>query len=299
MKLFETSSKGLCSIEIGPEGIAVAYTPRINSSEITICDFQHYANNEQFSNERLSETLTKIVAHHNLKKIRCNWVLHPDYYRLTLIDTPDVPKAEYKQAARWQIKDIISYPLEDVSVDIFYPDELSKSSKKIFVVAAQNSFLQNIANVIQNCGLILVTADIREFAVRNLIANLAKQNETIGFISFMQNNCLIVSIKQSNIQFVRYMPIDIRSNHYDELIKEIQRSFDFCKTELGQELPSRFFILPKDNLDSNLIQNISSSLNKELSIFTLREAVDLKTTSDSQLEANCWVAIGGALRDIS
>jgi len=294
------SNKGLCSIEIGPEGIAIAYTPNQTSPEITICDFQPYQNNSQFSPDKLEEYLVKIVSLYNLRKTPCNLVLHPDYYRLTLINTPNVPMAEYKQALRWQIKDIISYPLEDVAVDIFYPDEPEKSLKKIYVIAAQKSFLQNITDIIQKCDLLPIAIDIREFAIRNLIAKMAKQNESIGVLNIIKENCLMVLVKQYNIHFVRYMPINmanIKSGNYNELITEIQRSFNYCQTELNQEIPSKFLMSSKENLDHDIVQNIAQLLNKELAIFTLKEIVNFKTQVNQQMETNCWIAVGGALRN--
>ncbi|MDR1057904.1 MAG: hypothetical protein LBL17_05120 [Coxiellaceae bacterium] len=317
MKLIRTSKKGLCSIEIGPDGIAIAYSPQPANREITICDFQAYQNGNQFTPDLLKECLTKFVVQYNLKNTQCNWVLHPDFYRLTLIDTPNVPQAEYKQAARWQIKDIISYPIEDATIDILYPDELIKPLKKIYVIAAQQSFLQKIVDVIQSCNLLPIAIDIREFAIRNLITKIVNQNETSGFLSFIKENCLMILIKQSHIQFIRYMPINpsnIKNGNYSDLITEIHRSFSYCqtelsqeastkeqsldncKTELNQELPNKFWMPPQENLDANIMHDIATHLNKELVTFTLKEVVNLKITINQQLESNCWVAVGGALR---
>ena len=119
MTMAAITDNGLCSIEISSEGIAVAYAPNPTVPEITICDFQPYQSSDQLSNDLLKEYLAKIVSKHNLKKTQCTWILHPDYYHLTLVDTPNVPQSEYKTAVRWQLKDIINYSLEDMSVDIF------------------------------------------------------------------------------------------------------------------------------------------------------------------------------------
>lgn len=296
MKLHTQQNKGLCSLEIGPEEIAIAYTPNPTDPEITICNFHPYQNGDQFNPDQLEENLTKIVSQYNLNKTQCNWVLHPDFYRLTLINTPNVPQAEYKKAVRWQIKDIVSYPLEDVAVDIFYPDEPEKSLKKIYVTAAQSSFLQKIANIIQDCGLLPIAIDIREFAIRNLIAKIAQPNESIGFLSVIKENCFMVLVKQHNIQFVRHIPVSIKNGIYDELIIEIKRSFEYCQTELDQEIPNKFLMSP-ENLDKDMIQNIAKLLDKELATLTLKEAVNFKTSINQQIESKCWVAVGGTLRN--
>ena len=302
MKLPAAQNKGLCSIEISSGGIAVAYTPNPTNPEITVCAFQPYQNTEQSgNNNQLKENLEKIVSQYNLKKTLCNWVLHPDYYRITLINIPNVPQSEYKKAVRWQIKDIVDYPLEDVAVDIFYPDELEKVLKKIYVVVAKASFLQNIVNTIQDCDLYPMAVDVREFAIRNLISNLATQNETVGLLNIVDESCLMVLVKQNNIRFVRRIPVglkNIKNNDYNELIAELQRSFNYCQTELKQEAPVKLFMAPKIDIDlnKNMAQNIGKSLNKEISILDLQKIMSFKTTITQQIESSCWIAAGGALR---
>jgi len=296
-----TQSKGLCSIEISSNGIAVAYAPNSANSEITVCEFQPYQNGDQPNNHQLKENLEKIVSRHDLKKTQCNWVLHPDYYRLTLINIPNVPQSEYKKAVRWQIKDIIDYPLEDVAVDIFYPDEIEKALKKVYVIAAKASTLRDIVYIIQNCGLYPMAVDIREFAIRNLIANLATQNETIGLLDIVDENCLLVLVKQNSIKFVRRIPVglkNIKNNDYNELIAELQRSFNYCQTELKQETPVKLFASPKVDADinKNMAQSIEKSLNKAVSILDLQKIITFKTAITKQIESSCWAAVGGALR---
>lgn len=69
---------------------------------------------------------------------------------------------------RWQVKDVVDYPLEDTEVDVFYPDESNKSLKKIYVIAARSSFLRGIAGAVQEAGLSLISTDVREFDIRDL-----------------------------------------------------------------------------------------------------------------------------------
>lgn len=300
MESLINSNAGLCSIEIGPEGIAFAFNPIATNTEIDSCVFYPYQFGEKINENSLKEQLSLIVASHRLKKVKCNWVLHPHHYRLTLINAPNVPQSEYKKAIRWQIKDIINYPLEDTSIDIFYPDEPEKSLKKIYVIATQNSFLQNIAQAIQDCGLYIEAIDIREFATRNLLVNLAQQNETIGSLSIVGESCVMVTIKQSNICFVRRFPINLQNlkhgNHSD-LVIEIQRSFNYCQTELKQETPTRFFLPPDAGLSDDTIQNISKSLKTEIMTFNPQDIISCKNSIDSEATSRCWVVAGGALRN--
>lgn len=302
MESFVSQKKGLCSIEIGPDGIAVVFVSNSYKPEITICEFQPYQNphRDQLDYDRLKEYLATLVSKHNLKKSHCNWVLHPSFYQLTLVNAPNVPSSEYKQAMRWQMKDIINYPLEDMTVDIFHPNEPDKNLKKIYVVAAQNSFLQKVVDIIQDCDLYPVAIDIREFAIRNLFTSITTPNDTTGIFNIFNDICLMVLVKQHTIQFVRRIPISLKNltiGNYDDLITEIQRSFSYCQTELNQEIPKKFFMLPKIDYDQDITQKIANNLNKEISVLNPQHIIAFTTQTTQQTATDCWAAIGGALRN--
>lgn len=300
MESLTTLDKGLCSIEIGPEGLAIAYTPTLASREISVCEFIPYQIGHQLDSAKIQKYLVDFIAEHGLKKTPCNWVLHPNNYRLTLVDAPNVPQSEYKQAIRWQIKDIVSYSLEDMAIDIFYPDEPERSLKKLYVIAAQHAYLQTTATLIQESGLIPIAIDIQEFAIRNLLANTPHQEESLGFLNITSDSCLMVLTKQNNIQFVRKIPTnhnDLKTGNHDDLLSEIRRSFNYCQIELKQTIPNKFFIHAQENLESNTIQKMAQSLDKNIDRFNLNSIVDFKIPINNLTESRCWTVIGGVLRE--
>lgn len=287
-----SQAQGLCSIEIGTDGIAVAYV--LNSKVIT-CAFHPYPQ----SNNQVKQCLTDLVLQHNLKKTNCCWVLHSSQYHLLIVNTPNVPPSEYKSAVRWQVKNIVSYPLEDVVVDIFYSEDLEKRHKKIYAVAAQNSFLQSTISIIQECYLKPIAIDICEFAIRNLITNLVPQNQPVGFLNITNDNCLLVIAQFDRLRFVRHIPVGLKKSKIDngnELTMEIQRSFNYCSVEIKQEVPTKFFMPPSENTDDNIKQNITKNLDKEISILDLQKTLHFTTPIDLATQARCWFAVGGALR---
>ena len=125
----------------------------------------------------------------------CNWVLSQEDYRLLLIDPPDVPAAEYQTAARWLIKDMIDFPLEDAAVDTFPLMDISEKPKKLYLVAARISFLKSMADSIHASGLQLIAIDIHEMAMRNLVSLFAEKDELLGFLQLNTNDCLFIVIQ--------------------------------------------------------------------------------------------------------
>ena len=287
-------NKDLCSIEINAKGIAIACATNSTDPELKTCLFSPCQDNNQ-----IKQRLMDIVIKNNLKKMKCNWVLHPSQYHLKLTNTPNVPQVEYKNAVRWQIKDIISYSLEDAAIEIFHPDEFEKRPKKIYVIAAQSSFLQNIIDIIQECYLHPIAIDIREFAIRNLITNLTPENEPIGFIDIVAESCSLIIMQQNRIKFVRRTPFGwqkLKDGNYNELTTELQRSFNYCITELKQTIPTKFFLPPTTDIDNDIAKNITTSLGKKVTVLNLQKLLHFTQSINSETVKHCWAAIGGTLR---
>lgn len=293
MVKFLPQNKDLCALEISAEGVAVACLSNIRR-EITTCSFYPCQNENQ-----LKECIMDMVLQKNLKKTNCYWILHPSQYHLTLINTPNVPPFEYKNASRWQIKDIINYPLEDASVDVFAPDELEKRPKKIYIVAAQNSFLQNTADILQDCFLHPTVIDIREFAIRNLLSSAAPENEPVGLLDFSADSCLLVTVQQKRIRFVRRTPFGsqkLKSGTHNELATELRRSLNYCATELKQKVPTKFFVSPASDIDINMMHDMAKNLEKEIAKLELQKVARFATPIALETEMRCWAAVGGVLR---
>ena len=81
-------NQGLLSIEIRPDGVAVAYSPKTSSSNISFCEFNKISGDIKSNINEFRSYIAKIVAKNNLKKSNCVLILHPDYYRITLVNTP-------------------------------------------------------------------------------------------------------------------------------------------------------------------------------------------------------------------
>lgn len=301
MGKYKLQNKGLCSIEIKPDGVAFAYVASQISPEIVACDFFPFSDGK-LNKEQIRQFIDQIVSSNNLRGGLCTWVLHRDFYQITLMNTPSVPQKEQKNAIRWQIKDIIDYPLEDAAIDTFYPDDPEIIAKKVYVVVAQNSFLQGIVDIFQEYELYPVAIDATEFSARNLLMKVANPDESVGLLDLTEKSCLVITARKNNVKFVRRIPIGYRnasSNNYASLVTEIQRSFDYCKEELNQKKPSKLFLSPQIELDDSLSQIIEDSLGVEVRVIDLKKIVDFKTPPEDGIVYRCWSAIGGVFRDIS
>ena len=66
-----------------------------------------------------SATLAAFVEKHKLHKKACNVVLSPGSYQLLLVEAPDVPEEEMRDALKWRLKELIQISPESTAVEIF------------------------------------------------------------------------------------------------------------------------------------------------------------------------------------
>lgn len=291
----KAESKGIVTIEISPEGISIAYSRTENPRDILICEFHSTQNYSQ-----VHEVLATAVAKNNLAQNDCALVLHPDHYKLFFINTPSVPESEVRNAARWQIKDMITYSLDDLAIDVFYPEEETTHAKKIYVIAAQKSLLQKITKIVSDCQLAPISIDVREFAVRNVIRASTGVPEVAGFLDLSMDNCLMVTVQNGIIRFVRRIPVGIRAfketNSVASLTAEIQRSIHYCETELKQKLPETFFLPPSIEIDPKVVESIANNLAKPTTTIDLNKIITATQPIPIETQVRCWATIGELLK---
>ena len=298
-------SKENCALEIRDNGIAYAhicYPERDNSRPILKhCGFF----NGEDSLEQLAESLNLIANKYNAKNVKCNWVLAQKYYRLLLVNTPNVPTSEHKDALRWQLKDMIDHPANDMTIDTFAPSSFSQiDHPKLYTVVAQSSVLQKLVTLIKQATFTLQAIDIQEFAIRNLLAALPSTSQSTGFLHINSVECLLTIVKNGELHFVRRIPIttdimqSIDERTFDRIGDEISKSLDYYTAELKQEMPKEFLLSPTIEKNSPFVSNIKNRVPLQFSNLLLNKAVRIENSADfsEDLLKKCYIAIGGALR---
>jgi len=291
-------SEGLSSIDVVPGGFALTRISDYKSRppQGSICQFY-----ECPDIQLLAKKLTSVVLKNNLQNTDCNLVLHPSYYRLLLIDAPQVPKNEYRSAVRWQIKDMVDLPLDDISVDIFLPtQEIAEQRDKIYVVAACKSFLQGVVDQLYRTQLNPIAIDIHELAIRNLLTLLAKDDKPIVFLHLLDNRSLLLIVKGGQIYFSRRIMYGLEKLReervFKKLVSEIRRCFDYYQQHLEQALPDNLFLAPLLQPYEFIRENLTQALKMNTQHVNINELVTYPKLLSDEVQAYCCAAIGGALR---
>ena len=164
-----------------------------------------------------------------------NLVLPPDAYALLLVEPPDVPPAELKEAIRGRVRELVSFNVDDAILDVFaFPEAAAKGRKTCFVAVAERRVLQPQVDAFRDSRLELRSIDITELALRNLIPDECE--EPVALLYAHGQTGLIAVLKAARLFLSRRIELpsipDDRS--IDLVLLQLQRSMDYFDSQLGQ-----------------------------------------------------------------
>lgn len=103
-------------------------------------------------------------------------MLRPAQYQILQIDAPAVAPEELRTAARWQIRDMVSVHMDDLTLDVLkVGDERVRATGSVFVVAAANAVIREVMQTAQAARCSVEIIDIQDLAQRNLQSALARR----------------------------------------------------------------------------------------------------------------------------
>lgn len=143
--------------------------------------------------------------------------LQPGKVRLTVsgsgvfirqITIPSMPKAELKEAVRWEIKEYLPFPVESAQIDFFILHEFIEDNVKkldVIVVACPKNLIDRTLSIAEGAGLKPVHLDICPFAIWNamLISGQLAKEEVIALIDLGDEKTVIHLFRNGVLQFAR------------------------------------------------------------------------------------------------
>ncbi|MBK8970690.1 MAG: hypothetical protein IPM37_04730 [Hahellaceae bacterium] len=284
-------------LELAPDRMALAFSRavdgelRISQSLTVTCSL----------NQRAKQ-IAEWVEAHGLKQQTCHIVLSPDSYQLFQVEKPAVPPEELRDVARWRVKDMLESSIDDVVVDCFdFPDDaLRGRPPQMTVVVARKDYLKPFVSLLHQHDVHISSIDITELALRNLLAPHLPESETRCVLLLLVEGGLIVLLKGAQVYLTRKLEKDrfyfgAGADIYamgPSIALEIQRSFDYLESQLGQS-PPRTIHIGSDQHEDELKAILSNELGVEIQSMSELAVHNDKTHA---ITAQEWVACGAALR---
>jgi MSHA biogenesis protein MshI len=300
------SDDALCCIEFGANSFSAAYIrsetgrPVLELVETVACDITKPA-----------VALTEFVKKNGLEGINCSWLLKSDKYQLITLDELPVKPEEFQAAIRWQIKKLLSFPVEDAYIDSFpLPQPLTPNPKKmITIVAAQASYIQPIAEQIAESGLNLTTIEIQELALRNVMAMFEVDDKSSAMVYLQEKNSDIIFARQHEFYYLRRLDWSFEklASNYDsqekinqylqKLALEVQRSFDYFQSQWRLPVPNHVLMVSLNPKVLDIAAYMSQRLRFPVENINLNKVLLSKIQLNSTAESQYLSVIGGALRN--
>lgn len=256
------------------------------------------------------------VREHGLEDCDCVAVLRPELYALRQIDPPAVSPGELREAARWAIKDLVDWSVEDAVVDVFPAPEVRGRAPRINVVAVRRAIAAQVGETARRARLRLRAIDVTELALRNLTSLLPEDARGAALLALEPPIGLLTLTREGWLWFTRQLESDPErleaaaaealeeklepgsegARSLEGLLLEVQRSFDYYEHQLGQPVPAGLLLAPtrapSESLRAWLAQNLAVPVRE----LDLTELCESRERLPRKLQAAALAAVGGALR---
>ena len=154
------TADGLVCIEMHPDGIGLArlLDTAAERPRLAICEFHSKQAGDP------AAAAVRQIRDQDAAGARCVVALSPDFYSLHLVDAPDVQPEEIAASARWMVRDLIDFPVEEAVVDWFEVPQQQRGEgpNRIYVVAARSEFVESVVELVDRCSLHLEAIEVTE-----------------------------------------------------------------------------------------------------------------------------------------
>jgi len=311
-----TKINGVVGLSISPDKISLAHviSDGAQSSRLALLESASY----QGEVER-TKILSSLVKKNGLTNARCNLVIEPGLYNLFQVEAPDVADDELKSALKWQVKDLIDFPVDEAILDLFMVPEQKNPGpgrpKLIYVVAMHAPKNREWIELVNSSGLKLSSIDITELVLRNIASYIPENKEGVALLYLAEDWSLLNLMQDSMVYLTRALGINLRqmksieeslvgefgicfeeSTRLDDLVLEIQRSMGYYESYYGQSPIRSLVVTPTIPELPSFIHHLNLHLGIPVRAIDLNMLLTVEAPLDLTRQADGLLAVGAALR---
>jgi type IV pilus assembly protein PilM len=156
----------------------------------------------------ISETIKSLYKEIGLKPAKVRLTVSGSGVNIRRITIPSMPKAELKEAVRWEIKDHLPFPVESAKIDSHILEEFVENNVKkldLIVVACPDNLIDRTLSIAKGAGLQPIHLDVDPFAHWNalLAFDRLEKEKVVALIDLGSNKTGIHIFKDGILQFSR------------------------------------------------------------------------------------------------
>lgn len=261
-----------------------------------------------------SEELERVKSEVGLANAVCTTLLSPGEYQMLLVEAPDVPDSELKAAIRWKVKDSLSYPVDEATVDVLRipsnKNRVDQRPQSVYAIVAPNPMIHKRIALFEEAKLELGVIDIPEAVQRNVAALFEQQDRALALLAFDEQGGLLTFTSDGELYLSRRIEITVgqlsdadeslREQYRNRVELELQRSLDYFDRQFNHLSLSRVILSAPD--DSALLALLDAAVSVPVEKLDLSQVIDISAVpalAGSEFAALALPALGAALRQES
>lgn len=235
-------------------------------------------------------------------------VLPSGSYQMLLVEAPNVPADEMKEAVRWRIKDIIDYPVDEAVIELFEmpPHTNTGQHPMLHAVTTRRENVLEQIELMARANLQMRAIDIPELCIRNFAVHLPQDHDGIAFVHFVADCGYMTITRQGVLHLIRRIETGttalreassdlVRSVERSSAISlEVQRSLDYYESHYDYRPIGEIVLGPGTGINS-LASSLKEQLGLKVSRADLGSMFELETDLDPDQQNDCMLAVGAAL----
>ncbi|MCW9032458.1 MAG: pilus assembly protein PilM, partial [Gammaproteobacteria bacterium] len=249
---------------------------------------------------------------------------------LVMIEKPEVAESELRQAVRWKVKDSLPFDINNAIVDVFeIPGQKERGrTPLVYVTAAEKEFLKERIKIFAEHNLEIESIDIAELVMRNIAALLPEDPQGVALLKLESNEGLMTLTQGSSLYLARNIDVGYGSltstqsksilgenpaeadglaleagmspdqqRSLDAIVLEVQRSLDYYESHFAKPAINSLVIAPLPHEVPGLVKYLASALGLQVRLLDLNAVLDVQQPISKAQQADCFFAIGAALRE--
>jgi MSHA biogenesis protein MshI len=264
---------------------------------------------EELPTESLGQVkvLTKAVSTFGIKGRAATITLSPGTYTLLQIERPPVEDEELVAAARWRVKSMLDYPVDEAVLQVFdapQPNERQRAPM-LNVVAAPARAVREVAGIVRKAGLVLQKVTVAEFAIRDLVSlGGNRPGPTVavfltarqGMIQVTCNGEIYLS-RRLDYGLSSVKPVDVLATGiHNTLPLELRRTIDYFDSHFSAGSIRRILAGPAESNFMSFMRHAGEVVGLDVSPLELPAELDPAASKPAEYGLpEAYFALGGAL----
>ena len=279
----------------------------VNKKNNALSFQQLFQEKESNHKSQVSWLKDKVDSHH-LRGMVATILLPMSDYQIFLIDKPKVLDSEIKEAVQWQIAGYIEFPIEEAVVDYIelpYKETL-EGNPRMYVIVAEKNSIQKKIDCVQLAGLQVNNVDICQNALLKIAFQLDDPEEGQALLHIEDSISHLIIFKDKTLYMMRELDIGLNDlsafeseksaiQLYHDLSLEIQRTLDYCSSNLKNAGVTRLLLTPLNKKTPQLLSHLSNLLGLPVREIDFSEIIKDCEKISFTPEKNYTFALGAAL----